>query len=843
MSRLFQSDWRFSKPWRSYQARVLEELGTALADGKLHVVAAPGSGKTVLGLELVRRLARPALALSPTITVREQWVQRLVSDFLPVQPAGTPRWISREILEPGAFTVSTYQALSSAFKKPEGRARLKGALEKIGLGVLVLDEAHHLRGHWWTCLERLQEDFPDLLIVSLTATPPYDVPQGEWNRYARLCGPVDAEISAPELVLEGNLCPHQDYVYFCEPLPSELDAVTRFAQHRDVVLRELRSSVEAAECLAMHPLFRCGLPPEKEILSQLDWFLATALYLREVGGRVPPRLVEALGIRGVDLPDLDLNWLQVFLQGLLFERHREMDWYPPLQPHLRSFRRLLNDAGAIEKGRVIFQNSQANRRLLAASPSKISAVSEIIDSEFQEIRGQLRAVVLADSIRDELLEVPELPGRTFEKLGVVPIFEALRRRRLPGILPAVLTGRLVIVPKTALAQLKTAFPPSADLKERELEQDREFRIVAVDDANRHQIVRAVTEVFESGEINVLVGTAALLGEGWDAPATNTLILASSIGSFMTSNQMRGRAIRTDPQDADKAANIWHLACVAGDVPGPGTSDLKALSRRFSTYAGVSLRGDPQEILEGIGRMGLPEESSGAGLIAENSSTFRAASDRFGLRQRWKRALPPGQGGLRFRPIREVVVRTPSIALKVGTRSGWFGQFPWSGFFQRRRHQRLLRTRSHQLRAYALTVLRTLEMHRPFSESISDSQLRVKSSGRDHQISLSVDSAIDQRRFAKALEELFEILRHPAPRYLLRSKGRWFALPSEIHGHRNLANAFLIGWRARIGQAQLFYVHGKQGRAALLEAKRDALLGRFEWEGASRTRWRTEENSD
>ena len=38
------------------------------------------------------------------------------------------------------------------------------------------------------------------IVIALTATPPYDVTQIEWNRYASICGEVDEEISAPELV-------------------------------------------------------------------------------------------------------------------------------------------------------------------------------------------------------------------------------------------------------------------------------------------------------------------------------------------------------------------------------------------------------------------------------------------------------------------------------------------------------------------------------------------------------------------------------------------------------------------------------------------------------------------
>jgi len=77
------ADAKFRWPWRDYQARVLNELGQHLDDNRLHIVAAPGSGKTVLGLEVMRLLAKPTLILAPTLTVRNQWIDRFVNLFLP----------------------------------------------------------------------------------------------------------------------------------------------------------------------------------------------------------------------------------------------------------------------------------------------------------------------------------------------------------------------------------------------------------------------------------------------------------------------------------------------------------------------------------------------------------------------------------------------------------------------------------------------------------------------------------------------------------------------------------------------------------------------------------------
>ena len=53
----------FNGEWRSYQKRILDKLDFHLRDDKLHVVAAPGAGKTTLGIEVISRLNRPSLIL------------------------------------------------------------------------------------------------------------------------------------------------------------------------------------------------------------------------------------------------------------------------------------------------------------------------------------------------------------------------------------------------------------------------------------------------------------------------------------------------------------------------------------------------------------------------------------------------------------------------------------------------------------------------------------------------------------------------------------------------------------------------------------------------------------
>ena len=181
-----------------------------LNQGKFHLVAPPGSGKTILGLELMRKLDRKTLILAPTLVIREQWIERLIQDFGAEMGSN---WISRDLHDPASLTVCTYQALHQAWKtNPEVITQLQLA----EIETLIVDECHHLQKEWWKPLINLKKELNPLLIA-LTATPPYDVSNFEWARYRELCGDIDEIIYTPELVAAGDLCPHQDYLYLCMP--------------------------------------------------------------------------------------------------------------------------------------------------------------------------------------------------------------------------------------------------------------------------------------------------------------------------------------------------------------------------------------------------------------------------------------------------------------------------------------------------------------------------------------------------------------------------------------------------------------------------------------------------
>ena len=144
-----------------------------------------------------------------------------------------------------------------------------------------------------------------------------------------------------------------------------------------------------------------------------------------------------------------------------------------------------------------------------------------------------------------------------EDIGIVPIFEYLRRAALSDIRLGVLSGSLVIIPSSAETILRQAATglgiEPQDLSISPLSHDPDYSSVEIRGEYYRGSVRLITSVFQQGGITVLVGTKSLLGEGWDAPCINTLVLASFVGSFVLSNQMRGRSIRVDSAQPQKTA--------------------------------------------------------------------------------------------------------------------------------------------------------------------------------------------------------------------------------------------------------------------------------------------------
>ena len=138
---------KFKYTWRTYQQQFLDGFQEHIKDKHLHVIAPPGSGKTILGLEILTRIDKPTLVLAPTLTIRNQWRSRLLEFFTTTQDF---KLFSLDIKKPDFITFSTYQSLYALTKSfdDNGKEILVEFIKSHGIQTLVLDEAHHRKNEW-----------------------------------------------------------------------------------------------------------------------------------------------------------------------------------------------------------------------------------------------------------------------------------------------------------------------------------------------------------------------------------------------------------------------------------------------------------------------------------------------------------------------------------------------------------------------------------------------------------------------------------------------------------------------------------------------------------------------
>ena len=735
---------------------------------------------------------------------------------------------------------------------------------------LVLDEAHHLRAEWWRVLSAFTEQLENPIIVALTATPPYDVSPFEWQRYQELCGPVDANVSVPELVQAGDLCPHQDYVYFSTPTQQEQKVISDFRASVDQFVARLRTNDAFKDAILKHPWVAAPDQHTEEILENPEYLSSMVVYLDAVGQDIPPAVLSTLGLSHKRVPALELQWLEVLLSHCLYfdaENFRE------IEPVLKAIRHELLGIGALERRKVKLRDPSDHLKLLTTSVTKLKSVEQIVRLEAGSLGDGLRCVILTDFIRKAELpkSADEVP--VFEDIGIVPVFESLRGAAIPNVRLGILSGSLVIVPAGAEPLVRETAATLGihphDLSVVRLTHDPAYSRIEIRGEYYRGAVRLIAPVFEQGAITVVVGTKSLLGEGWDAPCINTLVLASFVGSFMLSNQMRGRAIRVDCDQPHKTANAWHLVCVEPGAFGPG-DDYELLVRRCSSFVGVSTTANVIE--NGTERLGLGHlPYTRDQLIQLNAATCKRAVDRDRLCQQWLDALKAGSIKQMTDGLKAPKESMPRGFVLANTISALWIQAAYLFVLVVEYFGRVLgRVRTSQdFRSFALTLfgiaavvslpwafvaLWRLVRHGTPERS-------VKQIGRAVLEALEYEGSVDQHTgnfriyadsnqdgsvfcwigggtgkeqavFLRALREVVSPIDNP--RYLLARRKLWgffredyFAVPDAFSRKKEFAEMFARRWNRLVGPVQLVYTRTPEGRKLLLRSRNHSLSGAFQ----------------
>lgn len=866
---VYDSILSFHGTWRTYQTRVLKSAQSYLEDKKIHIVAAPGAGKTTLGIELIRRCGLPCLILSPRIVIRQQWLERIQTAFL--EDGLSPEdYLSHDICHPKLITSITYQTLFCGMTQYQGVEEEEDTLEteevdfssfhlletvkKAGIQVICLDECHHLKNQWWKALETFLKEMGDVFVISLTATPPYDSTPAQWERYCNMCGPVDEEISVPELVKEGSLCPHQDYVYFNYPSIEEEQQLDAFRKKSRDMMFWLMEDPTLLKIAASHPALWDYNNWFDKMLENPGYLSGLLIYCQAVGISFSPEWMNVLGV--TKLPDMSEKWMEYFLQGFLYE---DAESYAFDSSYKDQLLKRLKSYGLIERNKVSLLLNSKIEKTLINSTGKLQGIREIACKEYHSMGTNLRMLILTDYIRKEQKSILGNPEKPVDSIGALPIFELLRREAEIWKL-GVLCGSLILLPDSTIESLKQALGDS-DLKEL-LKAKPLYDIVGnplgyseiLIQGNIQKYTKIMTDLFERGEIEILIGTKSLLGEGWDSPCINSLILASFVGSYVLSNQMRGRAIRTNPSNPHKTSNIWHLVCTTSEL----SQDFQVLKRRMEGFLGVSY--DGTSIENGMERLKIICEPYTKKHIQEmNQTMMEKSQERELLFEQWQNAVC----------LHEKMENTETCTMKkapLKTTSYFFYAMGYLAFIILAQIGNILmRTRWHlnsasqSLLFTCMSILlgvaaiymgvKVIPKISPLKrlhgmgkgvlnaltkKGIISSQCKVctnEDTGIFYSIYLTGGTAREKQAFADCIEELLMPVENQ--RYLLcAKKGRlhmngYYCVPSLFSEKKEDAVLFQHAMSSELGVYNLLYTRNPEGRRFLLKARARAFANRNE----------------
>ncbi|MGH1415430.1 MAG: hypothetical protein ACRBB0_18215 [Pelagimonas sp.] len=627
--------------------------------------------------------------------------------------------------------------------------------------------------------------------LSLTATPPYDVDPSEWRNYTALCGPVDAEISVPELVRSGDLCPHQDLVFLAPS--ADANAYRNNLESEQALFEALARDEDLLALVRDDPWIAETELHANIILENPERFSAMIVFLRHNDMPVPTYARRVLQVNDTDWPELDWPWLES-----LFREFPQIGLPETLVSRLKSVGALRHDKLTLPPP------AHADRlKLLRNDQAKLDAVQKIFATEYS-VRGDgLRMAILLDRIGKSGLR-PSDTGPEFNALGV---FRHLLDVVGPSTM-AILTGQLAVLPDAMAQGLAGRSLPGAP------------GYTHIDGADLGEAVNRVNRGFASGEVVLVVGTHAYLGQGWDAPALNALVLGTRLKSFVAVNQLRGRALRSFAQRPDKVAHIWHMAVVPQEVVEG--EDIALLKRRFDCFVRLDRARETihsefsiAETVSSQNRLAIERAGSGAHLIDEWQNALLGRGD-FEAKLTTRTMLPGSQKRLLL----------PEPALSFWGRLGLeFGRAPSLG-----QSYKVL-DRVAGMMIASLSELGDLPpLHAQLKPIITWD-------GNNWQVGITSACKLEEEIFHEAIQQVFNPVHRP--RYVIsleaglwQTRYQYFAVPDRFGSHKDRAHLFWRNWQGYVGRGRLVFTRSVEGRAILQAARMSSAMR----SATSRTMW-------
>lgn len=563
----------------TYQKDILDVFEKELKrwDKKIHIVAPPGSGKTIVWLEMITRLNSNTLILVPNLTLQEQWKDKIKNCFLEpsenidelvsfdplvikkiniityqslTQTGQENDEVTQEILDKWFkdffdefnsrlefndyvanlkdSNFSEYSELFSKYKKWVKKSsdnnminnllstRVKdffASLKANNVKTIVVDEAHHLTSWWSKVIFYLRNYLNNPYIIGLTATPPFD------------------DVDFFDLNDDyANLLGEVDYYI---PTPAIIKS-GRLAPYSDLVyfvepddnLSELLTKKEKIlEDFLILESKNIAFTVYKVLKKDYDKLLKNSpelldsylrfIYIHDKSLDISEYINEN-STKPISLEDV-AKATGKWLMGIKINNSSKT-WEKPNEDKIK---RIFFDLGYIWRANNFYRFQTPIEKLLIYSKTKINWVKEILKKEKTNLGDKMKCAIITDFLSAES-----------DYINCEYIFDEIIND-FSDLNPYLLSWQWIYKIWTSWA--------------RELV--------------KNETILSITQKLTSGETKLVIGTRWILGEWWDCPKLNTLMDLTWMTAYMSVNQVRWRAIRLDLDNLKKCANIYDVVCL------------------------------------------------------------------------------------------------------------------------------------------------------------------------------------------------------------------------------------------------------------------------------------------
>ncbi len=833
------------------------------------VVLPPGAGKTYVGLEVVRRLGRPAVVFGPNTAIQGQWVTtwasyrptpaRMGTDRALDNPVSALTYQSLATFDPAADTDDSDRGVASSLLDrlhPNGTA-LVARLRELGPITIVLDECHHLLEVWGRLLAEVLDDLPEAFVLGLTATPPQVLDRDEAALVGELFGDVTYAASIPAAVREATLAPFAELAWLTPPSAAEADWLAQDAERFTTLTTDLMDTTfGSVGFLPWLDQRTTGLPVGWSRFERDEPAFALAL-LRLANAEM---LTVPVGARIREehrvAPTAD-DWVTLigdWVKGCLSRSGVAAD-----EDMVDRIRRVLPSVGYQLTKTGIRRGRSAVDRLIALSTAKTDACVQVVQTEQATLGPRTRVLVLCDH-ESATAQAPDSirAVQTAEAGSARAVLRALVDDPLTARLsPMLVTGRTLATGVATADRLRSLIaatdPALAERLDLQPWNENPDIVSLVGGWASRQWVPWATRFLEAGHSGVLVGTRALLGEGWDAPKLSSLVDLTTATTLSAVVQTRGRALRIDPDWMDKVAITWTVVCVDDHHPR-GRGDWDRLVRKHAGYFGLDSSGD---VTAGVAHVDDTFSTFAPPPTADfdsiNARMTVRAENRADIRERWAVGTPfvdrivatvrirRRTSGATLKPLPPLV----APAVRPSTVLGPLGPVHTSGGHLALGHPwRAARAAadSIDLARYAYAVADALHTAGLASVGAEAVRVEIEPDG-EYRLQLDGVDTATSAVFAGALDDLVSTVGDPrylVPRYLLGSKPGWspdgagwrflltrklrpdgvvwHAVPTALGIRRELVDAFVSAWNGWVSGGSAVFTGNPDG-AGVLAASR------------------------